>query len=158
MLSVILFSAAGCNNTKDAAIQFATESISDTNNIKVEYYSPDPGNAEKRYYIKANSKAGELTLKCTSHNSIYFDTFEPSITVDPAVSTSEPGKWTAKVVSPNTIKFTFKPIDIKQSTEKTASKMLVISANTNDDDGKESTIIMVSRLLKSNDPLEFELQ
>ena len=62
------------------------------------------------------------------------------------------------MISPNTIKFTFKPIDIKKSTEKTASKMLVISANTDDDDGKQSTIIMVTRLLKSNEPLEFDIR
>lgn len=148
LMSFIAVAFTGCKD-EDSSLIFSVENISDPKNITVEYYSPDPGSVSKRYWITANSNAGTLTLKCTNHNSIYIDDLYKE--VDPHIQVSEEGRWTAKIVTPNSITFTFDKVTGNPE-KATASQWVILSANT--ETGKDSTFVTVRRLLLSDEPLD----
>ena len=156
LLFIMLPLLAGLLNScseEDAALQFETESVSDSKNVQIDYHSPDPGSVAKQYYITANSKASEIKIKCKSHNAIYFDSNDPGLALDPAVRTSQTGHWTARVSSPNTITFTFNRVNTSAETENFASGWIMVSSNS-DDEEKASTFFSITRLLRSDDPLD----
>ena len=93
---------------KESPLLFSVESISNHDNVKMEYYSPDPSCVSKMYYIDANSCASEITIKCTNANSIFIEDHEGKILEEYLCSN---GFWKAEIVNSNTIIFTLDEID-----------------------------------------------
>ncbi|MDE7397706.1 MAG: hypothetical protein K2M98_08275 [Muribaculum sp.] len=110
---LILFSFIACIimtacEEEDSPLLFSVESISNPENVKLEYYSPDPSCVSKMYWIDANSCASEINIKCTNANSIFIEDHEGKISEE---YLCQSGLWKAKIVNSNTITFTFEDID-----------------------------------------------
>ncbi|MDE7408569.1 MAG: hypothetical protein K2N09_00945 [Muribaculaceae bacterium] len=93
---------------KESPLLFSVESISNPENVIMEYYSPDPSCVSKMYWIDANSCASEINIKCTNANSIFIEDHEGKILEEYICSG---GFWKAEIVNSNTITFTFDEVD-----------------------------------------------
>ena len=134
---------------KDSPLRFSQEDISDSENVKLEYYSPDPTCVAKMYYITANSCASRISIKCTNANSISIENHEGKILEE---YTSAQGQWKAELVNSNTITFTFNEIDPNSIDESYyASEGFNVISQTKK--GVVRTNISVMRLTKSTDPI-----
>lgn len=109
VLYLLLFAYAltSCEE-KDAPLRFSTESISNSDNVSIEYYSPDPLHCDKSYHITADYEANELTLQCKNANNIYIANKDAE---SPSFYYSTEGQWSAEMIKPNTVKITFEKID-----------------------------------------------
>lgn len=93
---------------KESPLLFSVVHISNSNNVRMEYYSPDPCCVSKMYWIDANSNSSEITIKCTNENSIFIEDHEGKISEEYICSS---GYWKAKIINSNTIIFTFEEIN-----------------------------------------------
>ena len=103
--SLLLFTSC---EEEDSPLLFSEEYVSSPENVKMEYYSPDPCCVSKMYWIEANSCASELLIKCTNANSIFIENHENSISEEYSCSK---GQWKAEVNNSNTITFRFEELD-----------------------------------------------
>lgn len=155
LLPLLAFAFTACEE-EESELRFSTESISNPDNIQIEYYSPDPMHCPKTYSVTANSEAGELTLKCIDADAIYIANelyyYDPD-SYPPSSFTCTEGRWTAELVSPNTVTITLDKIEYDPDASPTVSSYaLALAANTKK--GKLSTGIYITRLLNSSQPLQ----
>lgn len=109
----IIFSFIACViltacSEEDSPLLFSVESVSNPENVIMEYYSPDPSCVPKMYWVDANSCASEINIKCTNANSIFIEDHEGKISEE---YLCPDGFWKAEIVNSNTILFTFAEID-----------------------------------------------
>lgn len=147
----------------DADLMFSVETISDSNNVKVEYYSPDPSCVPKMYHIVTNRLSSELTIKCTNADNITIGNipdYDDNFFTDPVEGNEDADKtytsttynWTATLTDSNTIRFVFEEITGTNTTESYfIDDFLVVSARTKK--GNVSTSIQVTRIIESTKPL-----
>lgn len=110
ILSVVAFAFWGCEE-EDALLRFAEVNLSNSDNVELEYYSPDPLHMSKTYYVTANGEASELTIKCTNADAIAFR-FHAGITNYERTKFICPDEnWMAETVDKNMVKFTFYDVD-----------------------------------------------
>lgn len=111
-LTIIALAISGCEED-ETPLKFSTVSVDNPDNVKVEYFSPDPCCRPKSYWITTNDRASQLTLKCANSSSIYIShrADEGSSSSTGTSFTSYRGKWSAKVIDSNKITFTFDEID-----------------------------------------------
>ncbi|MDE5744910.1 MAG: hypothetical protein K2H84_04530 [Paramuribaculum sp.] len=100
-----LLSFASCEE-EDSPLMFSVEDVDDSENVRLEYYSVDPHCIPKSYYIKSNSRASEITIKCTNANSLFID---ENIANQEYVCTD--GHWWAEIAKSNTVIFHFDEIE-----------------------------------------------
>lgn len=109
---LIIFSFIACIITscseEDSKLMFSVENISNPENIKLEYYSPDPSCVSKMYWIYTNSCASQINIRCTNANSILIENHEGKISEQYLCSD---GFWKAEIVNSNTIAFTLEEIN-----------------------------------------------
>lgn len=103
----------------DAELMFTTKLCAPHNNVKIEYYSPDPLHVSRSYWITANKYASELVIKCRNASNIYIaglsdelpDDYDPDVEVNGIVDgdtyISPNGYWSVTLVDANTLKFVF---------------------------------------------------
>lgn len=111
----IAFAFSGCNGGNDEpdvpkgeVLTFSVENIINSGNVKIEYYSPDPGcGIRERYWITANNKAGDITLKCANAEDLYIQAGGCSYS---EIYTAENGFWSVKVIDSKTVTFSFDEI------------------------------------------------
>lgn len=142
-LSLIAF--VSCEE-EEAPLRFSTENISNTNDVKLEYYSPDPHCIGKMYYLVAYGNSSEITLVCTNGNSIFLNDNQTRVT-------SPDGLWAAEVVSSNSVTIRFAEADknLPDDAEKVIYEFLRVSGMTKK--GLESTSIHVDRVLVTPEDL-----
>ena len=109
----IILSLIACNimtacGEEDSPLLFSVESISNPENVIMEYYSPDPSCVSKMYWIDANSCASAISIKCTNANLIFIEDHEGMMSEEYFCSEAF---WKAEIVNSNTITFTFAEID-----------------------------------------------
>ena len=83
--------------------------------LRLEYYTPDPSCIPKSYYIYANLKGGELTLEPVNSLTLSFGVIprigdSNGVRVDDTKWVSRNGKWTATLTDGKTLKFVFDPV------------------------------------------------
>ena len=105
-LSIFFVSTFIACEEDEAALLFSVENITDNNNVKLEYYSPDPCCVPKMYYIVANRLSSEMTLKCTNADNITLTALSAISDDNTTTNTSIAGRWTATIIDTNTIKLT----------------------------------------------------
>ncbi|MDE6536352.1 MAG: hypothetical protein K2K82_10155 [Muribaculaceae bacterium] len=100
---ILLLSVFGLSSCleEEAELRFSTKSIINPENIKIEYFSPDPPHCVKMYYIDANYEASEIILQCKNANNIYIANKEAE---SPSYYYCEDGQWSAELISPNRVK------------------------------------------------------
>ncbi|MDE5568397.1 MAG: hypothetical protein K2J12_08125 [Muribaculaceae bacterium] len=147
----------------DAELMFSAETISDNNNVKVEYYSPDPCCVPKTYHIVTNRLSSELTIKCTNADNITIGSIPDSnnnFLTDPVEGNEDADKtytsitktWTATLIDSNTIRFSFDEIDDSTIDDTYfIVEFLPVSAKTKK--GNVSTSIHVTRITESSNPV-----
>lgn len=150
-LSIFSLIMVACGED-EAELMFSVETISDRNNVKIEYYSPDPCCISKMYHILTNRLSSELTLKCTNADNITISSIPDTDNNSDITYTSTTGHWTATIISSNTIRFTFDEInDYSVDEIYSFHDILAISAKTKK--GMLSTSIQIARLPHSSNPL-----
>ncbi len=107
LFSFIAYIITACSE-EDSQLMFSVENISNPENIKLEYYSPDPTCVSKMYWIYANRNASEINIKCTNANSIFIEDHEGKRLEQYLCSD---GFWKAEIINSNTITFTCEEID-----------------------------------------------
>lgn len=147
LLPIIAIIFSSCEE-EESPILFSTESISNSENVKIEYFSPDPSCQPKSYRVWTNSQESELKIKCTNFPTISLDNIGTS--KDEYFSTS--GNWSAKLIDGNTIVFSFKEID-SDNVDESYSTDDGIYIYANSKKGQVSTHIMVTRFTKITEPL-----
>lgn len=100
LLSLLSFTSC---KEEESPLLFSEVSVSNPEDIKMEYYSPDPCCVAKSYWITANTNASKITIKCTNANFLLFQNHKGE-TMDEYSSTK--AKWTAKVENSNYITLT----------------------------------------------------
>lgn len=148
---LIIFSFITCIimtacSEEDSPLLFSVESVSNPENVIMEYYSPDPLCVSKMYWIDANSCASEIKIKCTNANSIFIENHEGKISEEYICSG---GFWKAEIVNSNTITFTFAVIDSDSYLDQTGFNVV---SQTNK--GMVRTGIYVKRL-PTTSPVKF---
>lgn len=138
---MFMVSFAACEE-EDSPLLFTQEEISDPDNVKLEYYSPDPCCVSKEYHISANSNASELTIRCTNANSIFITNRDGGHLQE---FTSADGKWKATLVDENVITFAFDEIWDDKAEFPVIYQSLKIVSQTKK--GEVSTYIQVRRHL-----------
>lgn len=137
---------AACSE-EESALLFTVESNSEPENVKMEYYSPDPSCVAKMYWIDANSCASTISIKCTNANDISIENHEGKVS-EGYLCTS--GLWRAEVVNSNTITFTFEEVCNEPEDAPYIDSMgFNVVAQT--DKGTVRTGIYVNRLMKSTE-------
>ena len=141
LLPVIAILFTGCEED-DSPILFSTEKISNTDNVKIEYYSPDPSCLPRKYIITANSNQGEITIKCTNFSQIVLERCDYE----------EGAEWTANLIDSTTIVVSFNEIEADNDQEM-STKSGYIEVSASDKKGKATTFIDVRRVAQYNAPL-----
>lgn len=116
MLPLLSCVVCSCNGEKEIIdkeeLTFSTENITNQENIKIVYCSPDPCcTPSKMYYIYANYGASEVTMRCDDAAMIYFGRL-PGADGNRGASgvtsySSEYGKWTVTKEDSNVLRFKF---------------------------------------------------
>lgn len=140
-LLIIAFICVACEE-EESPILFDTESNSNPENIKCEYYSPDPSCVEKMYWITAHDEAGEITLKCTNQSNITIAHSQPDISEDGCYHSSI-GAWSASVSDGNLLKIQFEPVEPDANNPYKGDYVTVISKTKK---GTISTSVQVHRI------------
>ena len=142
LLPIIAILFTGCEED-DSPILFSTEIISNPDNVKIEYYSPDPCCVPRGYTITANSNQSEISIKCTNFSRINLEKCD-----------CEDGtELTAKLIDSNTVVVSFNEIAPNNEQEiSTKSGYIEVSAIGKKD--KVSTCISVLRIAQYYDPLQ----
>ncbi len=117
ILSIILVTAlCGCEE-EDSPLLFTTIENTSPQNVKIDYYSPDPACVPRSYTITTNRFAGELTIKCSNSPNIYFAEIGDNSRAKYGVTSSgevdintlvfDDGKWYVSLIDDNHLKFVF---------------------------------------------------
>ena len=138
ILPLFLFIFNSCE-IEESPILFSVENISNPENVKVDYFSPDPSCVEKSYTIWADEKESVVTLKCTNADPIFFNKYGSTNMEYNSVY----GHWSAKLVDSTTIIFSFEAVENFNSDEAFIGDGLKIFAQ--DKKGIISTYISVIR-------------
>lgn len=134
---LLLAFAVSCSDdiNVEADLQFATESISNPDNVKIDYYSPDPSCMQKMYWVYANAAQSELTVKCTNFSPIIMGGYAPNYEFGSDLGhyegdtfISSKGNWSATLIDSETLKFSFKEITEVSSEADTADETMWITA------------------------------
>lgn len=147
LIPILAVALSSCEE-EESPILFSTESISNPENVKIEYFSPDPSCQPKSYRVWTNSQESELKIKCTNFLTIFLDDIGTS--KDEYISTS--GDWSAKLIDGNIIVFSFKKID-SDNVDESYSTDDGIYIYANNKKGQVSTHITVTRFTKMTEPL-----
>lgn len=148
--AVVLLSLFSCNGDKESPLIFKEEYVSNSDNIILEYYSPDPHcGIPKLYYVTANKFAGELELKCENADVIAIKNHRDEV-MNEYVSVE--GGWKAEVINSNTIKFTFDQVTLTPEGDSSVAYegFNVVSLDQKDEHRGGFNIL---RLTDSSDPL-----
>ena len=141
LLPIIAILFTGCEED-DSPILFSTENISNPDNVKIEYYSPDPSCVPRMYTITANSNQSEISIKCTNFSNIDLEKCD----------CEEGAEMTAKLVDSNTVVVSFNEIEADNEQEiSTKSGYIGVSAIGKKD--KVTTYINVCRIAQYYAPL-----
>lgn len=107
----------GCEED-DSPLLFDTVENTNPQNVKIEYYSPDPSCVPRSYTITTNGLAGELTLRCSNAQIIYFGEIgsnsrawygvTDSGEVDMNTLVFDDGNWYVTLVDNNSLRFVFR--------------------------------------------------
>lgn len=119
LLFSILFVTALCGcEEEDSPLLFTTIENTNPQNVKIDYYSPDPSCQPRSYTITTNRFAGELTIKCSNAPSIYFAEIGNNSRAKYGVTASgeidintlvfDDGKWYVSLIDNNHLKFVFR--------------------------------------------------
>ncbi len=113
LLIPLLLTALNSCEEDEAPIRFSfsNESITNADNVRIDYYSPDPSCLAKMYHINTNRFDGEITIKCTNASAVYFnntkDYPQDLAQIDATHWVCERAKWSATFIDATTIKFVF---------------------------------------------------
>lgn len=134
---------------KDAKLSLSAENISNPENVRMDYTSPDPHCIPMRYEVTANSCASEISIKCTNANSILIENHNGKTVEDYSYYR---GHWTAKIVNSNTITITFSEIDATHADKSgcVRDEFNVVSLTP---DGKLSACVAIVRFTDSTAPI-----
>lgn len=116
LYSILLVTAlCGCEE-EDSPLMFNTVVNTKPQNLKIEYFSPDPSCQPRSYHVYANRLGGELRIKCSNAQNIYFDMNDYSRVkygttasgeVDRNTLIYEDGNWSVSLIDNNSLKFVF---------------------------------------------------
>lgn len=137
---------------EESPLLFSVENISNPENVKIEYYSPDPSCVSKIYWIDANINASEITIKCTNANSIFIEDSGGNLSEKYICSR---GLWKAEIVNSNTITFTIDEIK-KDMVDESYSSCIGFNVVSQTKKGTARTGIYVKRFAEIPD-IFFEL-
>ncbi len=106
LCSLLLISLSSCNdepeNEKIPEMEWVAVSNTSPESIKVSYISPDPGcGIPKIFYIYALGKGGDVTVRCTNYENLYFTTTASNEYADENLA------FTLSKVDDNTVRFHF---------------------------------------------------
>lgn len=138
-VAAIVFAAC---EEEDSPIMFSVESNSDSANVKVEYYSPDPCCIGKSYYITAKQGESDLVLRSTNCSNVWLAEGQGGA----LFYRSSEGRWTATVSGGNVVTLhfdSFDPDTAEIAVPAEAYSFLKVEANTRK--GLVSTGIRVAR-------------
>lgn len=148
----------------DSPILFSTTDNTDPQNVEIRYYSPDPSCVPRQYYIRTNRLKGELTLKCTSAQNLYFAEPRDNSRVHFGVTESgeidlntlvcENGIWSVSIIDKNSLKFVFQETPVNPDVEFAwDNSYLTVCAK----EGKKvlETSIRVWRSLNDDSPVNY---
>lgn len=133
-----MLSLASCEE-EDSPLLFEVVSVSNPQDVQMEYYSPDPSCVEKMYWITANATECELTIKCTNAGSVSVINKYGRFVKEYKNNDSE---WTAKVVDPITIRITFHKLEDLEEMESIRS---YLSVGTTTKTGEIKTQLSIDR-------------
>ncbi|MBD5246573.1 MAG: hypothetical protein HDS54_00190 [Barnesiella sp.] len=143
LLPIIAILFTGCEED-DSPILFATENISNPDNVKIEYYSPDPCCVPRGYTITANSNQSEISIRCTNFSRINLEKCD----------CEDGAELTAKLIDSNTVVVSFNEIAPNNEQQiSTKSGYIEVSAIGKKD--KVTTCINVLRRAQYYDPLQY---
>ncbi len=131
LLTLLTLSLNSCRE-EEADLIFSY-TVSNPENAKVIYESPDPLHCPKAYEIRANYEPCEITLKCKNAKNLYInnDPTSPNAYHNPHLN------WTAVVINSTTIKIFLYEMPPKLDPEKTDyrdyTSYLSIYSNTKKD-------------------------
>lgn len=129
----------------ESPILFDTESNSNPENVRCEYYSPDPSCVEKMYWITAYDEACEITLKCTNQSNITLAHSQPDISEDGCYH-SPFGAWSASVSNGNLLKIQFEAVEPDTTDPNKGDYVTVISKTKK---GTVSTSVQINRIYRA---------
>lgn len=116
MLTLLAVTIAGCKDSEEKTPLLLLEKANTSpEDLRLEYYTPDPSCIPKSYYIYANLKGGELTLEPVNSSTLSFGVIprigdSNGVRVDDTKWVSRNGKWTATLTDGKTLKFVFDPV------------------------------------------------
>ena len=159
-LFTILFATVlgGCEE-EESPLLFSTTENKFPQNVKIEYFSPDPSCVPKGYFITANRLKGELVIKCTNAKQLYFSEIGDYPGIEYGLTTSgekdrntlvyKKGSWQVSLVDNNTLRFCFSETDMPyDSVQYVQADCVNVSAK--DKNKVLETGIMVFRNLQSD--------
>lgn len=116
MLTLLAVTITGCKDSEEKTPLLLLEKANTSpEDLRLEYYTPDPSCIPKSYYIYANLKGGELTLEPVNSSTLSFGVIprigdSNGVRVDDTKWVSRNGKWTATLTDGKTLKFVFDPV------------------------------------------------
>lgn len=116
MLMLLAVTIAGCKDSEEKTPLLLLEKANTSpEDLRLEYYTPDPSCIPKSYYIYANLKGGELTIEPVNSSTLSFGVIprigdSNGVRVDDTKWVSRNGKWTATLTDGKTLKFVFDPV------------------------------------------------
>lgn len=154
-----LFSACSEDGPKknNDEILFNVEENTAPENLKLDYYSPDPHCVPPTYWITANKHASELTIKITNGTDIsitkLFDTEGQPLSLTVGQTVRNPrGFWSVTIVDATTVKFIFEEVSEPVSTNNQYSAdNIIFSAKR--EKAELKTDIFVQRALEYGQPI-----
>lgn len=149
MCMFFLLSTTSCEE-EESQLRFVTESVSDSDNVKIEYYSPDPCCVPKMYYITANNCASNLTIRCSNASSILFENRGGELSEEYACPE---GRWKATLHDSNVITVSFDEVGSEASEE--FGPMVIVGFNvvSTGQNGSDRAQMSVMRLLSESGPI-----
>lgn len=155
ILPLIALAFCSCEEEESELI-FSTENITNPENVKIEYFSPDPSCQPKEYVITTNNCESEITLKCKNANQIYLGIKSSSTDENDAETSSSneynslSEKWQVRIIDSNTLIFTFDKINLEDTEDFIYSGVQILAK---DKKGQISSFIKILRLVKSSGPV-----
>ncbi|MDE5745620.1 MAG: hypothetical protein K2H84_08220 [Paramuribaculum sp.] len=149
LLSLVsLFALTACDED-DYELLFFLDKMSISENVQFDHYYTDFSETSTMYWIAANSKESSLVISCAGAASVHIENFEGEVLTE---YVSAKGHWSAKVISSNTVVFTFERI----SPGSDASSITIVDTFEFVAKNKKRTateIVQVTRLINSDAPL-----